>query len=763
MSSGSTKPHATAARRSCRCCAPIHADLFWLRDAGGRRTSPRGPRLQPLVGEHLEVETPNPRGAVEPAGRAAGRQAPALGRGGREEPAAPLRGRRRPAQPSADERPLDRRAPRMPPAGRPWLVLRGSRVEARQWNGPVLELHARSISAARPGHPRRRRPTSTRMLANLRREDQGRDVGDAILDQRLVAGIGNKWKAEALWAARLSPWRRLGAASGRGAARRARGIRDADAAARWTGCRTAIRSTAASAGRARAAGRRSARGARATRTGSPTGVLAARYRESMPVRAPASARRVRAFCLAAFADLLPETGAPELPFVVEEHDSGLLRVPPARPRRRRGARLLARRSAGRPVRRRGAAPRPGGARSSRTAVDGTAPSSRRSCSPWSCARPRRAAASTGRTRRSSASMPSWSARCTARRACTRRSRRSSGSRSGPGSSSGRGSPCAQATAEELGHEPGCPPRFGDEPERSCVLELERELPAEEEEPPDAPAELAAAVTALRLATGAARRRRPRRARPARLAPVRRSARCPGSPRPSRRASRAGSTRGAAELAGELLERLGASEDDAELTEAVERWELSLFEDEPLRSDRLRESLAALLGGPDGLWAAAMRATLLLGDGTASARAVDRLRALARGERAGRPGRDDVRRAIVETLLHDDRARLITALDESLLGLRPRPAGYFSRAPARHDPAQTRHASAATVAAWRKHARPRQARAHRRAGARPLGCRTSCACARGGGLGAGRGGVPETARCPRSRPSNAGDTSRTLLA
>ena len=35
-------------------------------------------------------------------------------------------------------------------------------------------------------------------------------VGDAILDQRHVAGIGNKWKAEALWAAELSPWRPLG-------------------------------------------------------------------------------------------------------------------------------------------------------------------------------------------------------------------------------------------------------------------------------------------------------------------------------------------------------------------------------------------------------------------------------------------------------------------------------------------------------------------------------------------------------------------------
>ena len=36
-----------------------------------------------------------------------------------------------------------------------------------------------------------------------------RDVRDAVLDQRLVAGIGNLWKAEALWEARVSPWRAL--------------------------------------------------------------------------------------------------------------------------------------------------------------------------------------------------------------------------------------------------------------------------------------------------------------------------------------------------------------------------------------------------------------------------------------------------------------------------------------------------------------------------------------------------------------------------
>jgi endonuclease-8 len=46
------------------------------------------------------------------------------------------------------------------------------------------------------------------MLANLRTQPL-RQIGDALLDQRLVAGIGNMWKAEALWAARISPWARV--------------------------------------------------------------------------------------------------------------------------------------------------------------------------------------------------------------------------------------------------------------------------------------------------------------------------------------------------------------------------------------------------------------------------------------------------------------------------------------------------------------------------------------------------------------------------
>ena len=53
-------------------------------------------------------------------------------------------------------------------------------------------------------------PDLAAMVANLRREHESRELGDALLDQRLVAGIGNVWKAESLWQAQLSPWSRLG-------------------------------------------------------------------------------------------------------------------------------------------------------------------------------------------------------------------------------------------------------------------------------------------------------------------------------------------------------------------------------------------------------------------------------------------------------------------------------------------------------------------------------------------------------------------------
>jgi endonuclease-8 len=92
--------------------------------------------------------------------------------------------------------------------GKPWLILRGHRWEALQRNGPVLELGARAVARLGPdimADP----PDLDGMVTRLRAAARSREIGDALLDQRLVAGIGNLWRAEALFQAGVSPWDRL--------------------------------------------------------------------------------------------------------------------------------------------------------------------------------------------------------------------------------------------------------------------------------------------------------------------------------------------------------------------------------------------------------------------------------------------------------------------------------------------------------------------------------------------------------------------------
>lgn len=104
-----------------------------------------------------------------------------------------------------------RRAPR-----RAWLVMRSEGTEVVQFDGPVLELmsDARSRSDPRlaalgpdvlgPGFDEQA------FLRRLREDDPTRPIGDALLDQRTIAGIGNLWKAEACFAAAVDPWRATG-------------------------------------------------------------------------------------------------------------------------------------------------------------------------------------------------------------------------------------------------------------------------------------------------------------------------------------------------------------------------------------------------------------------------------------------------------------------------------------------------------------------------------------------------------------------------
>jgi hypothetical protein len=229
---------------------------------------------------------------------------------------------------------------------------------------------------------------------------------------------------------------------------------------------------------------------------------------------------------------------------------------------------------------------------------------------------------------------------------------------------------AAATGELAHHWPEAqgllPPEFGREVDRYCVLEPERELEPGAE-PPDAPAELADAVSAIRLATAAPVAAGPvlfERLdwRPFGIRPVLPIA----ATQPPGEATRLDSFR--AELTREILARLSLADGDAPLAEALDRWELSLFQNEPFRSEQLRGALAGLLGDT---WE--LRAAVLLGDASDERRAIHAsLRLLASGEQASERAEDAVRRSLVETLRHGDRPALVRSLDDVLLGLRSAP-------------------------------------------------------------------------------------------
>jgi endonuclease-8 len=98
---------------------------------------------------------------------------------------------------------------------RAWLVLRAAGFEVVQFDGPVLELMAdhrtRSdprLAALGPDVLGEDFDRDT-FLRRLRADDPTRPIGDALLDQRTVAGIGNLWKSEACFAAGIDPWRPL--------------------------------------------------------------------------------------------------------------------------------------------------------------------------------------------------------------------------------------------------------------------------------------------------------------------------------------------------------------------------------------------------------------------------------------------------------------------------------------------------------------------------------------------------------------------------
>ena len=166
-------------------------------------------RLQALVGQRIAAESPNPRGrATRVAETVDGRtleSVEAIGKnlrfrfsGGVVVRSHLRMSGRWSGRPRGERR-----------VGSPWLVLHGDRAEGVLWNGPILELHDRALRRLGPdilAQP----PRFDAMLARVRAADPTRTLGETLLDQSLVAGIGNMWLAESLWDAQLSPWPKLG-------------------------------------------------------------------------------------------------------------------------------------------------------------------------------------------------------------------------------------------------------------------------------------------------------------------------------------------------------------------------------------------------------------------------------------------------------------------------------------------------------------------------------------------------------------------------
>jgi endonuclease VIII len=96
---------------------------------------------------------------------------------------------------------------------RAWLRLRADGRDVVQFDGPILEL----MTASRARFDQRLAALgpdvlapefdAERFLRRLRQDDPTRPIGDALLEQRNVAGLGTIWRTEGCFAAHLDPWR----------------------------------------------------------------------------------------------------------------------------------------------------------------------------------------------------------------------------------------------------------------------------------------------------------------------------------------------------------------------------------------------------------------------------------------------------------------------------------------------------------------------------------------------------------------------------
>ena len=101
------------------------------------------------------------------------------------------------------------------PYSNPWLRLASGGATATQRGGQTLRLISEGRTRNDPSL-RRLGPDPLRSgfevaaaAARLQSLGRGREIGEALLDQEIIAGIGNAIRVEALFQARVSPWRKV--------------------------------------------------------------------------------------------------------------------------------------------------------------------------------------------------------------------------------------------------------------------------------------------------------------------------------------------------------------------------------------------------------------------------------------------------------------------------------------------------------------------------------------------------------------------------
>jgi endonuclease-8 len=174
-----------------------------------------GRRLEPMVGETVAASAPNPRGRAAGVERLDGLVLESVETRGKNlllvfEGGLALHSH------------LGMNGSwRVYPAGEPWgrsprsawALLRGEHHEAAQFGGPTLR-----VLPTAAGRRELARLGPDILAAELDLGDTvaslasapERSLGDALLDQGLIAGIGNIFKSEACFAARLDPWQAVG-------------------------------------------------------------------------------------------------------------------------------------------------------------------------------------------------------------------------------------------------------------------------------------------------------------------------------------------------------------------------------------------------------------------------------------------------------------------------------------------------------------------------------------------------------------------------